>query len=171
MVVHFVAIPTFSFIPCEPRADRGAEVLALRRTEVHLHLRLLGVTQRPVVDNGIAEDVVLGVRRPAPHITRLSPKLAHLQRNLEKNVREFSHQVKMMFKGHEDGLISNQMIQRRLSEVVLWIHAATCSLSRIDQSIRSGASGADLDDEMRTVEYVCALAGEEITLEVTLQGR
>jgi alkylation response protein AidB-like acyl-CoA dehydrogenase len=118
--------------------------------------------KRPLAALRIGLELFLGLRRPAPHITRLSPKLAHLKRDLERHVREFSHQIKMMFKEHAEGLITNQMIQRRLSEIVLWIHATTCSLSRANASIDRGVNGEQLADEIRTVEYVCALAGREI---------
>ena len=110
----------------------------------------------------VAAELFLGLRRPAPHITRLSPQLAHLKRDLEKHVREFSHQIKMMFKIHEEKLITNQMVQRRLSENALWIHAIVCSLSRLDQSIRAGVNGEQLDDEIKIVEHLCAIAGETI---------
>jgi alkylation response protein AidB-like acyl-CoA dehydrogenase len=127
---------------------------------------MIGLKQSPLKNLGaalrIGAEIFLGVRRPAPHITRLSPRLAHMQRDLERSVREFSHQVKMMFKTHEERLITNQMIQRRLSEAVLWIHAITCSLSRIDASIRSGVNGEQIDDEMKTVEQVCAMGNAEI---------
>ena len=119
-------------------------------------LRGLGAALR------VGLELYLGLRRPAPPITRLSPPLAHLQHDLEKHVREFGHQIKMMFKVHAEGLIANQMIQRRLSAIVIWIHAITCTLSRIDQSIRAGVNGDQLRDEIRTVEHICAMGGEEI---------
>ncbi len=127
---------------------------------------LLEVKANPVKNLGTAMQVgaemFLGVRRGAPQITGLSPKLAHLKHDVERYVREFSHQVKMMFKIHEEKLITNQMIQRRLSEIVLWIHAMVCCLSRVDKSIRDGVNGETLSDELQIVEHLCAIAGEKI---------
>jgi len=127
---------------------------------------LIGLKQAPFKNLGaalrIALELYVGMRRPAPHITKLPHQLAHLQRDLEKYVREFAYQVKQMFKTHEEGLITNQMIQFRLSWIVCWIHAIACSLARIDQSIRRGTNGSNLEDEMRTVEHICAIGGQEI---------
>jgi alkylation response protein AidB-like acyl-CoA dehydrogenase len=124
---------------------------------------LLALKAKPFANPGkamrIGAELFLGVRPAAPHITRLSPRLAHMKRDLERHVREFSHQVKMSFKMFEEGLITNQMVQRRLSLSVLWIHAMTCSLSRLDQSIRSGSNGQALEDEIIIVEHICAMAG------------
>jgi acyl-CoA dehydrogenase family protein 9 len=127
---------------------------------------LLEVKAKPFKHFGtalqVAGELFLGIRRPAPRITKLSPKLDHLKRDVERYVREFSHQVKMMFKIHEEKLITNQMVQRRLSESVLWIHAMVCSLSRVDKSIRDGVNGEPLNDELKIVEHICAMAGEKI---------
>jgi len=129
---------------------------------------LLGIKANPmknlVAAMRIGAELFLGMRRPAPRITRLNGRLAPMAGRVETQVREFSHQVKLMFKEHAEGLITNQMIQKRLSEVSLWIHAQMCVLARADRSIRTGNSGPDLDREIRTVEYVCAMAGEEIEL-------
>ncbi len=109
----------------------------------------------------LAAELYLGLRRPAPSITRLRPELAHLQRKLEQLVGEFSHQVKMMFKTHREQLITRQMIQYRLSWCVLWIYAMACSLARLDKSIRDRVNGEQLEQEMKTVEHVCEIAQRE----------
>ncbi len=127
---------------------------------------MLGLKDKPFSDLAaalrIGAELYLGLRRPAPRISGLSPQLAHLERDLEQHVREFSHQVKMMFKVHREKLITDQMVQRRLSEIVIWIHAATCCLARVDRSIRGGTNGQELKDELKTVEFACALARDEI---------
>ena len=110
----------------------------------------------------LALELYLGLRRRPPNMTRLRRELAPLRRQLERNIREFSHQVKMMLKIHREELITRQLIQRRLSWCSLWIHAAACSLARLDQSIRQGANGSQLADEMHTVEHICAMADSEI---------
>ncbi len=127
---------------------------------------MLGLKKNPLRHPGaalrLAAELYLGWRRPAPRIGCLRAELDPLARGLERHVREFSHQVKMMLKVHREQLITRQMIQQRLSWIVLWIHAVACSLSRIDQSIRDGANGQQLDHEMRIVEHISAIAGHEI---------
>ncbi len=110
----------------------------------------------------LALELFLGVRRPAPVITRLDPALHRLATRLAQNIREFAHQVKMMLKVHREEIITRQMLQARLSWSVMWIHAAACTLSRVDQSVRSGTNGDALAQEMRIVEHVCDIADHEI---------
>ena len=106
------------------------------------------------------------MRRPAPAITRLHPSLGHLGSRLEQHIREFSHQIKVMLKTHREQLITRQLLQERLSRTVLWIHATACSLSRLDKSIRDGTNGEALQDETKTVEHLCDLADEQITIQL-----
>ncbi len=110
----------------------------------------------------LALELFFGVRRSPPVISRLRPELGHLKGRLERNVREFSHQVKMMLKIHREQMITSQMIQQRLSWCALWIHAATCSLSRADRSLRKGVNGSPLAEELKIVEHICAMADREI---------
>ena len=129
---------------------------------------MLGVKERPfrhlVEAVKLAAELFLGMRRPAPRITRLHPRLDHMRRNLERRVQEFSHQVKLMLKDHEEKLITRQMIQARLSTAAVWIHAMTCSLSRLDHAIRRGLAGEPLEEQLKLVEHICELAGVEIDL-------
>jgi len=110
----------------------------------------------------LALELFLGVRRRAPVIAGLDPKLERLGFRLARNVREFAHQVKMMLKIHREEILTRQMLQERLSWCAMWIHATACTLSRADQSIRSGTNGAALAEEMCIVEHVCDIADHEI---------
>jgi len=118
--------------------------------------------KQPTAALRIGAELFLGVKRAAPRISKLSPQLAPHTRRLEQHVQSFSHQVKKMFKVHEEGLITNQMIQRRLSLCAINIHAITCCLSRVDATIRSGVNGQALEDELTIVRYVCDWLGQEI---------
>lgn len=127
---------------------------------------MMAVKRNPAAHPGkalrLAMELYLGVRRAAPTITRLRPELRHLVGALAANTRQFSHQVKMMLKVHREKLISRQTIQERLSWCALWIHAASCALSRADKSLRDAPNGRSAADELRIVEHLCALADHEI---------
>jgi hypothetical protein len=110
----------------------------------------------------LAAELYLGIRPGAPVVSRLRPELAHLEGILSRSIREFSHQVKQMLRIHKEQVITRQLIQKRLSWCAMWVHAMACSLSRIDQSIRSGTSGKQLADELKIVEHICAMGAEEI---------
>lgn len=127
---------------------------------------MLGIKKNPFANLGaalkIAAQLYLGIRPGAPAITRVHPRLNGFADELSKRVREFSHQVKMMFKEHEEQLITRQMVQYRLSMSAIWIHAMVCSLSKLDRDLREGLDGAALDHDLAIVRQVLALGGKEI---------
>lgn len=127
---------------------------------------MLGVKDSPMKNLGaalrIAAELYGGVKRGAPRFVNLHPRLASAGRELENRIREFSHQVKMMFKTHEEKLITRQMIQARLSWSVTWIHAMACCLSRLDKSLRDGLEGAALEHDLAVVDHIIALGCKEV---------
>jgi acyl-CoA dehydrogenase family protein 9 len=127
---------------------------------------MLGVKKAPFANLKaalqIGAELFLGIRRPAPRIRRVHSRLANLANDLAQRTREFSHQVKLMFKEHEEKLITKQMIQYRLSNAVVWLHAMTCSLSKLDRDMRKGLDGAALEHDLAIVRHVFALGGDEI---------
>ncbi len=110
----------------------------------------------------LGAELFLGMRRSAPAVSRLSPELIESQTMLENLIRELSHQVKMRFKEEEEQIITNQMTQRRLSMAVIHIYAIACTLSRLDQSIRSGVSGDELKYEKSVGIYFVQRAEKQI---------
>ncbi|MDE1037438.1 MAG: acyl-CoA dehydrogenase family protein [Phycisphaerales bacterium] len=102
---------------------------------------MLGVKAAPFKNMGaalkIGMELFLGIRRSAPKITMVDPALRTHTQSLANHIREFSHQVKLMFKEKEEALISNQTTQCRLSWIAIWIHAMSCSISKMDKSIRN----------------------------------
>ena len=49
-----------------------------------------------------------------------------------------------------------------VTKMVIWIHAMTCSLSRLDRSVRQGTNGTELEDERAIVDHVFELGRLEI---------
>ncbi|MBX3354110.1 MAG: acyl-CoA dehydrogenase family protein [Phycisphaeraceae bacterium] len=122
---------------------------------------MLGIRKNPMKSIGsalqIGSELFLGVRRGLPTFSKLDPRLSRFGHELMMLIREFSHQVKLMFKEHEEKLVTAECIHERLSMAALWIHAMTCSLSKLDRNMRSGLDGADLEYEMGVVEHLFAL--------------
>jgi len=127
---------------------------------------MLGVKEKPFKNLGaalqIGMELYLGIKRGKPHLTKVHNRVSHLRDQLERLTQEFSHNVKLMFKEHEEKLITAQMIQARLSWSAIWLFAMTCTLSRVDQSIRNGVNGQELTDEIALAEHVFNLGGDEI---------
>ena len=126
---------------------------------------MLSVKNNPFGNIGaglkIASQLYLGIRPAAPKAGRVHDRIQHLAEELTLRIREFSHQVKMMFKEHEESLITNQLVQRRLSIASLWLHAVACGLSRFDANLRKGLDGSALDHELAVVEHLCAIGNRE----------
>jgi alkylation response protein AidB-like acyl-CoA dehydrogenase len=114
----------------------------------------------------VGAELFLGVRRSAPKVSKVHPRLRHLAEDLMVRIQEHSHHVKLMFKTHEERLIANQMIQSRLSMSALWIHAASCTLARCDANLRAGLEGAAMERELAIVENLCAIARFEQAAEL-----
>jgi hypothetical protein len=127
---------------------------------------MLGVKAAPFRNLGaairIALELFLGIRRPAPKLTRLDPSLTAHGITISNLIRNFSHQVKMMFKEKAEALITNQTTQCRLSWIVIWIHAMTCSLSKLDMSIRNGVDEKQLAHDRAMVDYIMSYGNYKI---------
>ena len=131
---------------------------------------MLGVKANPMKHMGAAMKIgmqlFLGVRPPAPKITKLHPSLRHHADELEALTREFSHQVKMAFKEHGEDLVTAQMTQRRLSWCAVWLFAMTSVLSKFDRDIRNGLDGASLDHDRAIVDHCMAMGAHDIRSEI-----
>jgi hypothetical protein len=114
--------------------------------------------RKPTLTLKLGAELFLGIRPKAPRINGLDSSLRDHLRSLASMTREFSHQVKRMFKTHEEELITNQMIQYRLSSMVIWIHAMTCSLARHDRDIKDGKDAAELARDRAIVNHICAIS-------------
>jgi alkylation response protein AidB-like acyl-CoA dehydrogenase len=132
---------------------------------------LLGIKKNPFGNLGsamqVGSELFLGVRRPLPAFRSADPRLAAQMHGLMANIREFSHQVKLMCKEWEDRLVTEQTVQARLSMCAICIHAMTCALSKLDHNIRKGLDGEALAYEASVVEHLCAM----FTLEIEEQVR
>ena len=118
--------------------------------------------KHPLTGIKLAAQLFLGIRPKAPRVDGLDASLREHAHALETLTRELSHQVKRMFKVHDEGILTNQMIQRRLSSMAIWIHAMTCSLSRLDQSIRNGIDAQQLEHDRAIVAHICAIGQHSV---------
>ena len=127
---------------------------------------MLSVKQSPFKHMGdaikIGAQLFMGIRPPAPSIDSLDPSLRDHADELESLTREFSHQVKIAFKEHEEQLVTRQMVQRRLSWCVIWLHAMSCVLSKFDRHIRNGLDGASLEHDRAIVDHIMAMGSNDI---------
>ncbi len=112
----------------------------------------------------IAAQLFLGIKPAAPRITTVHAKIERFARQLEKLAQQFSHEVKLSFKRLDEKIVTEQHTQRRLSMAAIWIHALTCSMSKVDMLLKKGVNGNDIRQEITLLEHVFSLGEEEIRL-------
>ncbi len=91
----------------------------------------------------IGAELFLGMRRPAPSVTHLSPELIEEQTIFENMIRDLNHEVKVAMKDHEDQIVVRQCVQRRLSLCAIYLYACGAVLSRLDRDLRAGNNGRE----------------------------
>lgn len=114
----------------------------------------------------IGAQLFLGMRGGMPTFSKSHPSLRNMMAQVMLRIREHSHVVKMAFKEHEERLITNQMVQARISMCALWIHGMLCALSKLDRNLRNGLDGDALTYEMAMVQHFNAMANLEIEREI-----
>lgn len=114
----------------------------------------------------IGAQLFLGMRGGMPTFSKAHPRLRNMMAQVMLRIREHSHVVKMAFKEHEERLITNQMVQARISMCALWIHGMLCALSKLDRNLRNGLDGDALTYEMAMVQHFSAIANLEIEREI-----
>lgn len=119
---------------------------------------MLGVKAAPHKNIGaaikIGLELFLGITKSAPKITMADSSLRNHTTTLSNLIKEFSHQVKLMFKEKEESLITNQTTQYRLSWISVWIHAMACSISKIDMRIRNDVGEKQLAHDRAMLDFI-----------------
>jgi acyl-CoA dehydrogenase family protein 9 len=106
----------------------------------------------------LALELFLGVKKAPPRITKLHPSLDAWARKLELLVQEHAHQFKLASKEHEEKILDRQTIQARIADVAMYIHAMTCTLSKLDQQIRAGEEGVEFERDRTSALHFLELA-------------
>jgi hypothetical protein len=82
-------------------------------------------------------------------------------------VQEHSHQFKQASRRYEEDIIGRQAVQARIADIAMWLHAYTCTLSKLDHDIKThgvdgGAGGAEWARDRAAAEHFFDLAEQEI---------
>ena len=127
---------------------------------------MLNVKEKPFKNLGaamkIGAQLFLGIKPAAPRITSVHGKMERFARQLEKLTQQFSHEVKMSFKRLDEKIVTAQLVHERLSMAAIWIHAMTCSMSKVDMMLKKGVNGNDIRQEITLLDHVFALGQDEI---------
>ena len=111
-------------------------------------------------------EVYLGLRGKLPSITRITPELRPVAERLSRLVREQSYLFKVMSKKYDVTILDRQVVQARLGQSAILLHAWTCTLAKLDLDIRrqggNGASDAEFHRDRAAALHFFDLAEIEI---------
>ncbi len=102
--------------------------------------------------------VYLGIKQSAPDISKVHPSLNRFATRLSQLIRDHNHHFKMSGNRHREALMQYQVVQARLADNAMWIHAYACSLSKLDMQIRDGQSGSAFERDKAAAEHLFEMA-------------
>tara|TARA_R110002096_G_scaffold4493_20_gene20949 strand:- start:1076 stop:3037 length:1962 start_codon:yes stop_codon:yes gene_type:complete len=90
---------------------------------------------------GLGAQIFLGIKPPKPHISNIHPSLREHADKWSKMVADHNHQFKLASQRFKDQILKRQLVQARLGDGAMWLHAMACVLSKLDSQLNSNASG------------------------------
>lgn len=115
---------------------------------------------RPSV--ALASELFLRWKRPATLVDHVHPSLVERSQRLAQLVRDHSHCFKRASYLYAEQLLTRQLIQARLADSAIWLHAYACTLSKLDRDIRLGRIGSDLERDHAAAALLFDMAEAEI---------
>jgi len=94
-------------------------------------------------------EVFMGIRRRGPAAPQLSAGLAPVAERLGRIASELTFQFKATSYRYQEGILNRQAVQARLADVAIMLHAALCTLAKLDQDQRSHAGNGVADAEFQ----------------------
>jgi alkylation response protein AidB-like acyl-CoA dehydrogenase len=116
----------------------------------------------------LGAELYLGVRPPAPVIHNIHPSLRAPADRLCQLVREHAHQFKVVSRHFGEQIIARQLIQARLADSAMWLHAWAAVLSKLDRDLRrhdtsgNGAENMKFNRDQAAAHYFMDMAEHEI---------
>ncbi len=122
------------------------------------------LTNRKVLKQGIAflAEVFLKIKPKAPELTKLHLSLSDYSKRFSSLVGEHSYHFKKMIIKHRESLITKQVVQARIADVAMWLHAYMCTLSKLDMQLRKEESGSAFERDKAAALHFFDLAEREI---------
>jgi len=102
------------------------------------------------------------IRKPAPEITKLHGSLHGPADRVRRLISELTFQFKYASNVHKDAIVTRQVVQARLADAAIYIHAWLCTLGRLDMDIRAGEDGTEMARNKAAAEHFFDLAELEI---------
>ena len=129
----------WSFIFAYGGKQLGEWILGIQQASMGQKLSMMG----QIIP--LAAEVFLGIRKRAPKITKVDPSLRDQADRLAKLISEFAYQFKAVSKRYDAALMNRQAVQARLAFVAIYLHAWSCTLSKLDHDLRTHGNNGGLE--------------------------
>jgi alkylation response protein AidB-like acyl-CoA dehydrogenase len=95
----------------------------------------------------LGAEVFLGIRRRAVRLTKTLPELRPFADRLARHASEHTYQFKVMSRKWDVKMLDRQVLQARLADNAIYLHAWACTLAKLDSDMRahSGNGASDLE--------------------------
>jgi acyl-CoA dehydrogenase family member 9 len=110
----------------------------------------------------LAAEIFLGRRVSRPTFEKLHPALRTFAERLAAHVQNHTRAFKLASKRHADEIIGRGTIHARLADNACYLYAWACVLSKLDQLMVDGASGAEWERDKAAGVFFMHLAHDAI---------
>jgi alkylation response protein AidB-like acyl-CoA dehydrogenase len=110
----------------------------------------------------LAMELFLGLRKSPPRVGKVHPDLRGPADRLCKLIRQMSHEYKQASKRYAEKIVTRQAVQARLADVAIWLHAWTCTMSKLDMQLRRGDDGVEFERDKAAAMHLFDMAEVEI---------
>lgn len=112
----------------------------------------------------LAAELYGGMRRRKPEVPSVRIQLRPWAKKLAGGVRQHAHEFKLAAKREEEKIVTRQVVQARLADAAMWLHAWACALSRLDKQMKesSDRSSPKFVAERASAEHFMGMAEREI---------
>ena len=112
----------------------------------------------------LATELYGGLRKRAPQSPEVHVSLQTWARRLALAIRQHSHEFKLAAKREEEKIVTRQLVQARLADAAMWLHAWACTLSKLDRQARDRDERplSQAKAERSAAEHFMDLAQQEV---------
>jgi len=102
----------------------------------------------------LGAQLFLGLKPSAPEIKNVHPAIREQANRLATLVQKHSHYFKMVSKWEREDVVKHQAQQARVADNAIFLFALTCSLSKMDDQLRTGEFGPEFERDRAAFEYL-----------------
>lgn len=123
-----------------------------------------GLTTERVVEVAVplGAELLLGKLPESPDVPSVNESLKKQAESLAQHVRQHSHQFKVAAKHYGEKIVEYQVVQARLADSAIWLHAWACVLSKLDRDISAGSTGPRFEQDQAAALYFMDMAAREV---------